>query len=292
MPTTKNEDFTPESKTYTSQGLTLHYLDWGNAHLPPLILLHGIQDHARSWDGVAAALSDHWHVIAPDLRGHGDSQWSPDGAYLPPYLLLDLVELVDSLGCDKVSLLAHSFGGNAAARFSALYPDRVNKLVLVDAMGPPQTAIDMWQKEGVVKRTRDWLERRRIARNKSKRLASVEEAAERLKKGNTRLSPEQALHLASHGVRQDNGAFVWKHDPVLGNFLPEDFAIHLSEFWKEITAPTLICWGTEAWTPNPATDGSSDHFSNVVNATFEGAAHWLHHDQLEEFVNQVREFLG
>lgn len=281
----------PQSRFYHSQGLKLHYLDWGNAHLPPLILLHGIQDHAHSWDWVAAALREHWHVIVPDLRGHGDSEWSPDGAYLAPYILQDLAELVDALDSDQVTLVAHSFGGNAAVRFAALYPERVDKLVLVDAMGPSQAAIENWEKTGIASRTRDWLEKRRRARDKSKRFASVDEAAERLRKGNPDLTPEQARYLASHAVRENDDGYGWKHDPLLGNFMPEDFAVALSGFWKEINAPTLICWGAKSWSPNPAEDGSVAHFSDATNAAFAEAGHWLHHDQLDAFVTRLEGFL-
>ena len=75
-----NNDIGPTSHSYVSQRLRLHYLDWGNPDAPMLILVHGGQDHARSWDRVARKLRNDWHVIAPDLRGHGDSAWSPDGA--------------------------------------------------------------------------------------------------------------------------------------------------------------------------------------------------------------------
>ena len=71
----------PTSRIYFSQRLRLHYVDWGNPTAPPLLLVHGGRDHCRNWDWVAAALRRDWHVLAPDLRGHGDSQWSPDGNY-------------------------------------------------------------------------------------------------------------------------------------------------------------------------------------------------------------------
>ncbi len=281
----------PESRYYPSHGLKLHYLDWGHAHLPPLILLHGIQDHARSWDCVALALRDRWHVLAPDMRGHGDSDWSQDGAYLPPFMLLDLVEFVDTLGFDTVTLVAHSFGGNAAARFAALYPERVDRLVLVDAMGPSRKAIEHWETLGALKRTRDWLEKRRTARDRHKLIPSVEDAARRLRRGNASLSEEQSLHLATHALRETDAGYVWKHDPLIGNFMPEDFAVHLSGFWQEILAPTLICWGTETWNPNPATDGSSDYFKEAAVSVFDKAGHWLHHDQPDEFVSRLKHFL-
>src|SRR3546814_20636320 len=63
------------SRTYVSQRLRLHYVDWGNPDAPPLLLLHGGRDHCRNWDWVAQELRSDFHIIAPDLRGHGDSQW-------------------------------------------------------------------------------------------------------------------------------------------------------------------------------------------------------------------------
>ncbi len=285
-------DIEPVSKTYISQGLQLHYLDWGNAGAPVLLLVHGMRDHARSWDWAARALRNNWHVIAPDLRGHGDSQWSPDGAYLSPYHLLDLADLIDTLGHEQVNIVAHSFGGNPSARYAALYPQRVRKLVLVDAMGPTAPVIARWDKVGPVQRTREWLEKRReTAQATPRRFATLEEAIARMAAANKHLSAEQARHLATHGVRHNVDGYGWKYDPIFGTFLPEDFAIDLAEYWREITAPTLICWGTESWTTNPATDGRAVHFPNHRNLTFEKAGHWLHHDQLDIFIAALNGFL-
>ncbi|HLY57466.1 MAG TPA: alpha/beta fold hydrolase, partial [Stellaceae bacterium] len=69
----------PTSHFYISQRLRLHYVDWGNPTAPPLVLVHGGRDHCRNWDWVASRLRRDWHVIAPDLRGHGDSQWADAG---------------------------------------------------------------------------------------------------------------------------------------------------------------------------------------------------------------------
>ena len=70
---------TPTSHFFTSLRSRLHYLDWGNPSAPLLILVHGGFDHAHSWDWTARVLAQDFHVIAPDLRGHGDSAWSPTG---------------------------------------------------------------------------------------------------------------------------------------------------------------------------------------------------------------------
>lgn len=285
-------DLEPTSKFYDSQGLKLHYLDWGNTEAPLLILIHGMHDHARSWDWVARRLCADWHVIAVDLRGHGDSAWSPDGVYHNPYLLHDLVDLVDSLGAETVTLIAHSLGGNPATRFAALYPAQVEKLVLVDAMGPYPSVVAAWDKEGVVNRSRGWLEKRQLTSSRApRRFATLEEAIARMARVNPHLSDEQIHHLATHAVRQHADGFGWKYDPHTGNFLPEDFAIHLQPYWCEVAAPTLICWGNRSWTSNPAIDGSAAHFRHHQNLEFDNAGHWIHHDKLEEFVAAVKQFL-
>src|SRR5205085_7570434 len=87
----------PASHSFVSQRLRLRYADWGNAEAPPLILLHGGRDHSRSWDWTAQELRRDWHVIAPDLRGHGDSDWSPDGDYGGLAMLYDLAQLIHQL---------------------------------------------------------------------------------------------------------------------------------------------------------------------------------------------------
>ena len=71
----------PITNSFISQRLRLNYVDWGNPDAPPLLLVHGGRDHARSWDWVAEELRNDWHIIAPDLRGHGDSACSPAGSY-------------------------------------------------------------------------------------------------------------------------------------------------------------------------------------------------------------------
>ena len=112
----------PTSHSLVSQRLRLNYLDWGNADAPTLVLQHGGRDHARSWDWVAQSLRRSWHVIAPDLRGHGDSAWSPDGAYMMPYYVHDLAQLIHQQDNKPVTIVAHSLGGAVSLRYAGLYP--------------------------------------------------------------------------------------------------------------------------------------------------------------------------
>jgi len=114
----------PTSNSFISQRLKLHYVDWGNEGAPPLLLVHGGRDHCRSWDWVAEKLADRYHVIAPDLRGHGDSAWSPDANYDMDAFVYDLAQLIHQLDLAPVTIVAHSMGGNVALRYTGLYPTR------------------------------------------------------------------------------------------------------------------------------------------------------------------------
>ena len=126
----------PTSRIYFSQRLRLHYVDWGNPTAPPLLLVHGGRDHCRNWDWVATALRRDWHVLAPDLRGHGDSQWSPDGNYSTSAYIYDLDQLIHQQELAPVTIVAHSLGGNIAIRYTGVFPEKVRKLVAIEGLGP------------------------------------------------------------------------------------------------------------------------------------------------------------
>jgi len=125
----------PITNSFISQRLRLNYVDWGNPDAPPLLLVHGGRDHARSWDWVAEELRNDWHIIAPDLRGHGDSSWSPDGSYEMSAFVYDMAQLIHQLGLAPVSIIAHSMGGNIATRYAGIFPENVRKLVNIEGLG-------------------------------------------------------------------------------------------------------------------------------------------------------------
>src|SRR3989475_12622883 len=111
----------PTSHTYFSQRLRLHYVDWGNPARPPLLLVHGGRDHCRNWDWTAAALRDERHVIAPDLRGHGDSQWSPDGSYTMAGYLYALAQLVHPQHPAPLTIITRPRGRNTRRPYPGTY---------------------------------------------------------------------------------------------------------------------------------------------------------------------------
>ena len=285
----------PTSNSFISQRLRLHYVDWGNPDAPPLILQHGGRDHCRSWDWVAQELAKDWHVIAPDLRGHGDSAWAPDGNYEMPAFVYDFAQLIHTLGHDQVTIVAHSLGGNISSRFTGLYPEKVRKFVNIEGLGPSPALRAEREAEGYANRFREWIENRRKAAGRvPRKYPSIEAAYARMKEENAFLTDEQARHLTIHGAsRNEDGTFSWKFDPYLNNWPFEDVPQERTdELWRAITCPMLLLYGADSWASNPERDGRLQTFTNNPRVIeFENAGHWLHHDQFDRFMAEIRAFL-
>jgi pimeloyl-ACP methyl ester carboxylesterase len=285
----------PTSHSYFSQRLRLHYVDWGSPAKPPLVLLHGGRDHCRNWDWTAAALRGEWHVLAPDLRGHGDSQWSTDGSYTMAGYVYDLAQLVHQQRLAPVTIIAHSLGGNIALRYAGIYPETVARLVAIEGLGPGPARLAERAATPIDVRMDAWIrEQRALAGRLPRRYASIEDAFRRMQEENPHLSAEQARHLTEHGVNQnEDGTYSWKFDNYVRAFPPYDMSRRdIATLWARIACPTLLLHGKESWAGDPAADGRAEPFRHARVVGVEGAGHWLHHDRFDEFVAIVREFLG
>ena len=115
-------------------GIRLAYRSWGPAGAAPVVLLHALGEQSSDWEPVASALALSWCVYAPDLRGHGASDWP--GCYTIEQLTTDLAAFVGVLGLDQVTLVGHSIGAPPAYLYAARHPDRVGRLVLEDPAPP------------------------------------------------------------------------------------------------------------------------------------------------------------
>lgn len=284
----------PTSHSFISQRLKLHYADWGNDDAPPLLLVHGGRDHCRSWDWVAEKLADRYHVIAPDLRGHGDSAWAPDGNYEMGAFVYDLAQLIHQLDLAPVTIVAHSMGGNISLRYTGLYPDSVKKLVAIEGLGPSPKVLSKRIETPFAERFRKWIEdKRQAAGRQPKRYATLDDALARMAAENSYLTPEQARHLTIHGInRNEDGSWSWKFDNYLNVWptvdLPQE---DIEALWSAITCPTLLLYGADSWASNPEKDGRAVHFKTASVLEFENAGHWLHHDQFDRFMSTLEEFL-
>jgi pimeloyl-ACP methyl ester carboxylesterase len=285
----------PTSRTFFSQRLRLHYVDWGNPTAPPLLLLHGGRDHCRNWDWVAEALRNDYHIIAPDLRGHGDSAWSASGHYTMEGYIYDLAQLIHQQGLAPVDIVAHSLGGNIALRYAGVYPEAVRRLVAIEGLGPgPRRSADA-ALQPIAERMRGWIDQQRAsAGTQPRRYATLDDALERMQAANKQLSPDQARHLTQHGVNQnEDGTYSWKFDHYVRVWPPYDMTRdEIAELWGRIACPTLLVCGKESWASDPSQDGRQAYFRNAGVLAVEGAGHWVHHDRLEFFLAEVRRFLA
>jgi pimeloyl-ACP methyl ester carboxylesterase len=284
----------PSRHRFTSQGLDLSYVEWGDPAAQLVILVHGSRDHARSWDWTASVLmAEGWRVVAPDLRGHGDSQWSPDSAYVTSYQVNDLADLIDTIGVPRFALVGHSFGGTVCARYAAMFPERVERLVLMEGFGPAPAVFARWNEEGSVARSRQWLEARRKALARPAQVfGSVEAAIAQMRAANPDLSDEQVVHLGRHAVRPQGQGWVWKSDPQMRHFPPEDHYAETEDVWRSIVSPTLAIRGSRGFLPDPFTDGRCDLIADCCKVTIDNAGHWPHHEQFDTFVAELVPFLN
>lgn len=287
----------PASCYFISQRIRLHYVDWGNPTAPPLLLVHGGRDHARSFDWVARELRDRYHVVAPDLRGHGDSAWSVGSNYHMHEFVYDLAQLIDVVTGDggKVTAIGHSFGGAILSNYASSFPERIEKFVNIEGFGPPPHLAEQWSETPMHEQMRTWVEQLRgIAARAPRRYASIAEAAERMKKENPSLSDTQAEHLTIHGVaRNEDGTYSWKFDNYFRSFPPRVWqADAMVEMWQRIDCPTLFVRGDDSWAGDPQADGRLAALSDGHQVSIPNAAHWVMHDNLAAFMQATDTFLG
>jgi pimeloyl-ACP methyl ester carboxylesterase len=283
------------AKTFFSQRLRLTYLDCGKADAPVLILLHGGRDQCHSWDHFVASLCREWRILTPDLRGHGDSEWSSDGQYPLECFVYDLASLIDQLALPSVYLVGHSLGGNIALRYAALYPEKVRRLMAIEGLGPSPQAYAQEQCVPIAQRLREWIgeQRRLAAPSARKRYATPEAALERMRSRNPRLSHDQAGYLTHTGlIRNEDGTYSWKFDDYMKSrsaidLTPEE----LQMLWNSVKCPVSLIYGADSWASNPEKDGRARYFSNATVAVVPGAGHWVQHDQPAQFLALLHEFL-
>jgi pimeloyl-ACP methyl ester carboxylesterase len=281
----------PQARYYQSQGLRLHFTDWGNPLAPPLLLVHGGLDHGRSWDHLAQALRTNFHVVAPDLRGHGDSAWAIGSSYSLADHVYDLTSLVKFLGFEKVTIVGHSMGGMVSLTYTGAFPEQVSRLVVLDGV----TNFPARKIKPVAVRIAEWVgDLDKFAQRKVHHYPSVAEGAERILHRNPRLTREQALHLATHGLKQNaDGSFSWKFDPYLRARAPYRLSLedHVG-LWSRIQCPTLLVSGSESFLPDPAAAGVMAHFKQAELVKIAGAGHWLQHDKPDQVREIIEKFLA
>jgi len=221
-------------------GLDAHALEWDGPGDLTYVLVHGFTDLAYGWRRVAERLAVHAHVVAPDLRGHGDTAWiGPGGYYHFMDYVADLDDVIRQLARTNVILVGHSMGGSVSGYYAGTRPERLTALALIEGLGPP----DMAGLDGPT-RTAMWIDGWRAARGKLKPMASIDDAVRRLRKHDELLDEDLARELAEHGTRAVEGGLAWKHDPLHMTFGPYAYRLESAiKYWQRVTCPVLVVDG-------------------------------------------------
>jgi pimeloyl-ACP methyl ester carboxylesterase len=281
----------------------LSALDFGNADAPDMILLHGIRDLAWSMSSIAHEFAGDFHVVVPDLRGHGDSD-NP-GMYSMTHFIADLHALVTYRELKDPVIIAHSLGGHIAAQYSALYPESVRALVLIDGMGPPRMEAPPSQQQMMM---RERIQNLVEGGSRSRPMKDMGEARQRLMRNNIRMEPDMAHLLATEGTRSlADGELGWKWDSradqVWGTFSSDENESRLG--W--IKCPVLLITAEHSmqyWEQLRAGfEGMQDHhdaeverrrklFVDARHQTINGAGHMIHYDQPQQLNQVLRQFVS
>ena len=228
----------PKSMRVSVNGLELHYLDWGNAGAAPVVCVHGYTSSAEPFNGLARHFHDRFHIVVPDVRGHGESAWSPDGAYQYRDQVGDLAGLVDRLGLTRFVLIGTSMGGIIAMAYAEVHAERLLGLVIND-IGPDV--------EGGSQRIT------RMVGARPEEFATLEDAMAYRRE----ISPVTASRpigdqreLALGVLRQrPDGRWVWKMDPAYIQQRVQHGAPPRPALWpvlRSLPCPTMVVWGTKS----------------------------------------------
>ena len=247
--------------------LHIHCLVWGSTGDPIAVLVHGNGGHARWWDPLVPALVPGWRLIAPDLRGHGASDWPEPPSYRLEDFSSDLLGVVDQLAPEPVVLVGHSMGGRVAAWCAAHSPERVRRLVLLDTrMG------------GVVpKIAQKW--RGRIAGTRQGRGYATRDAALaafRLVPDESGVASDVLAQLAEYAVYERGpGDWTFRFDRAVLS-LDGDGAGELYGVLGRIHCPTLVMHGQASWVMDAAEAVAlRGAIPNCSVSTFPGGHHFF-----------------
>lgn len=199
----------PREMQWEVNGLTLRGLAWGDVSDPPILALHGWLDNAASYAFLAPHLHG-YHVVAPDLTGHGLSDCrSADASYQIWDDLPELLGIVDELGWGRFHLLGHSRGAIISTLLASAIPERVTSLTLFDGVVPSTIEEDAFPTQ--MRKALD--DKKLLLKRPSRVYATIEDALTvRLRKG---LSPAAARAIVERNLVACEGGYCWRTDPRL-----------------------------------------------------------------------------
>ncbi|MBQ74620.1 MAG: hypothetical protein CMQ20_06285 [Gammaproteobacteria bacterium] len=288
---------------FQGAGCRLSAVDYGNPEAQGMVILHGMRDHGLSMQTIALAFPE-YHVITVDLRGHGDSD-NP-GSYTMTQFVADLRALMDHFRLVRPILIGHSLGGHIVTKYAAIYPEEVDRLIVIDGMGPPQPE----ETNAMTDHLQHWREHVADAlqpRREPRSMEDEEEALQRLTRNNPKLKLETARFITWHGVQPHAGGGVcWKWDSkadmIWSTFSHEE----TEQFYSLIECPVQIITGeysyqywvkTRAWLTGKEDlyerelERRQRLFQLAEHTVIEGAGHMIHYDRPGQLNAAIRGFL-
>ena len=271
----------PVDKSVQIDGMNFHYLEWGDPSNPSILMLHGNSQQSHSWDFVSLALSEQFHLIVLDQRGHGDSDWAGDGDYSIEAQQKDIDGFVQAVGLDGFTLMGHSMGGRNSYVWASRHPGALKALIIVDT--GPQT-----QRTGS----------NRIQQFKElpDELDSFDDFVQRVQEYTGR-TQEQVLGALKYSIRQrSDGKWTWKYDKIMrtpGARPPGWTSEQLWDCVGKIDCPTLVLRGDRS---DIFADDTMHRMEQVIpdctTVTISNAGHLVQGDNPAEFLVEVGKFLG
>ena len=264
-----------------ANGMNFHLLEWGDPGKPGVLMLHGASQQAHSWDFISLGLSSEYHVLVLDQRGHGDSDWAPDGDYSIEAAQRDLDGIVDALGLADFNLMGHSMGGRNSFVWASRHPGMLRSLTIVDT--GPET----------VRRGSDRIRRfRELPDN----LDTFEEFADRVREYTGR-SREQVLGALKYSIRQGaDGKWTWKYDKVMRQSGRTESYWTPEQLWdcvKRIDCPTLVTRGDRSDIFAAETmDRMCEDIADCTCVTIANAGHLVQGDNPVDFLAAARAHLA
>jgi pimeloyl-ACP methyl ester carboxylesterase len=267
----------PADREVSVNGLRIHYLDWGNDAKPPLILLHGIARVAHAFDHLAPHFAANYHVIAVDMRGHGESAWDPAGGYIVEDYVKDIEALIAQLKLRNITVWGNSTGGRVAQMIAGLHPELVSAVVVEDVGPERPREVSNRRADRMSKEADGW--------------ATLEDLYAQAKIENPR-APEPVLrNLVRHASKpRADGRIVWKRDPaILNGFVP-------TELWatvRKIKAPIIyVIGGASTIVPAQTLIEIKQALPQAEIVTMPGLGHYPSDEQPAQFLAIVDRFLA
>ena len=208
----------PQRKFTEVQGIKLHYLEWGERGKPDLLLVHGWTNFSGSWTAVADHFQDRYRIIAPDLRGHGESD-KPQTGYRLRDFAEDIRQLIQNLGLERPAYVGHSWGGNIGTILAADSPQSISRTFLEDPV--------YWR---MIHAFVTALPNALARRNKPEAEIRAEAKQNNLSKDGEDMEVYRHHHFAAHALTRllsDN----------------RDWAFGFEDYFKRIAVPTTILVG-------------------------------------------------